>query len=59
MSHTARVLSGTPVTASFPGEGGVDLVDRGGTGIRRYGLDKFDAGDVSLLCCGVDMNSKT
>ena len=55
MSHTARVLSGTPVTASFPGEGGVDLVDRGGTGIRRYGLDKFDAGDVSLIC-GAGLN---
>ena len=37
----------------------MDLVDLGGTGIRRYDLDKFNARDVSLLCCGVDMNSKT
>ena len=52
-------VSGTPCEGLIPRGRGVDLVDRGGAGIRWYGLDKFDAGDVSLLCCGVDMNSKT
>ena len=36
------------MTASFLGEGGVNVVDRD-TGFRRYVLDAFGTGDASLI----------